>query len=121
NRIRRHLIPTLEAYNRRLGESLATTARLVATDLDFLDQAADWAVEGPDGEASMPASVLTTAHPALQGRLARRLLAAAGLDAASPEAVADVIAVGKGEARRREPGGRLVVQRNGAKITVAVP
>lgn len=121
NRIRRHLIPELEAeYNPRLRRSLATTARLVAADVDHLESTLEAPIERRGASTAIAASVLTTAADSPATRLTRRFLAAAGLAAASPEAVAGVLAVARGEVRRHHPGGSLTVRRRGAMV-VAEP
>ncbi len=116
NRIRRQLIPTLEAsYNRRLRQSLATTALLVATDIDHLEAQLRPGIV-PGDETTIPASVLATASPSPAARMARRFLAAAGLASASPGAVAGVLAVAEGRIDRHQPGAGLVVRRRGALV-----
>lgn len=116
NRIRRHVIPQLEAYNRRLRQSLATSARLVATDIEELESHLRPGIVRSGAETTMAASVLATARPSPAARMARRFLAAAGLASASPEAVAGVLTVARGAAERHEPGGGLVVRRRGALV-----
>jgi tRNA(Ile)-lysidine synthase len=116
NRIRMRLLPELETYNRRIRESLATTARLAARDVAFLEDGLTSPVESFDGGAAVAASVLTTAHPSPAGRIIRRFLAVAGLERASPGAVEGVLGVARGETEGHQPGGGLVVRRRGALV-----
>jgi tRNA(Ile)-lysidine synthetase-like protein len=116
NRIRRRLLPMLEDYNRRIRQSLATTARLVAADVVYLDEASVAPIETTDEAVAIAASLLATAPPSIASRRARRFLAVAGLEAASPDAVAGTLAVARGEIRRHQPGARLTVEREGALV-----
>lgn len=120
NRIRTGLIPHLEAgYNPRLRESLVTTAALVESDLDHLDSlAAAPSVDFRHGAHEMAASTVSTAPAVLAGRLVRRILAAAGLAAASRTAVTSVIEVARGDRPRCQPGAGLEVRRRGAMLVV---
>lgn len=121
NRIRRHLIPELESsFNRRLRQSLATTARLVATDIDHLEAGLHPGIVIGETETTMPAAVLATAHPSPAARIARRFLDAAGLHAASPSAVEGVIAVAEGRIDGHHPGAGLVVRKRRALLVAAV-
>lgn len=116
NRIRSHMLPELELFNRRIRESLATTARLVARDAAFLEEAASPPVQIFEGGAALAASFLTTADPSPAARMVRRFLSVAGLERASPEAVEGVLAVARGEIERHQPGGNLAVRRRGAMV-----
>lgn len=119
NRIRRKLIPALEgAYNPRLRRSLATTAQLVGRDVEYIEGRLHAPIQVTGRSAALPASLLTTAVPALASRLARRLLAAAGLESASVEAVEGVLAVARGDRARHQPGQGLEVRRRGAMLLV---
>jgi tRNA(Ile)-lysidine synthase len=116
NQVRHRLLPLLERYNRRIRQSLATTARLVAGDVAQLEEASAAAVETSAESAAMAASLLTTAPPAIASRRARLLLAAAGLEAASPDAVDGVLSVARRQTARHQPGAGLVVEREGAMV-----
>lgn len=116
NRIRMHLLPQLDTYNRRIRDSLATTAALVARDVDFIESLLSPPIQILDTGAAIAASVLTTAPPAAAARMTRRFLAAAGLDHASPGAVDGVLAVARGETGRHQPGAGLVVRRRAALV-----
>jgi tRNA(Ile)-lysidine synthase len=119
NRIRRRLIPDLEAsYNPRLRRSLATTARLVAADVDYLEARLHAPIEVGERWAAVAASVLTTAAPSAASRLVRRLLASAGLESASPEAVEGLLAVARGDRAGHQPGNGLEARRRGAMLVV---
>ncbi|MFP3915076.1 MAG: ATP-binding protein, partial [Actinomycetota bacterium] len=118
NRIRSHLLPELERYNRRIRSALAATASLVAAEVDYLESAASSPVEVLEEGAAVAASLLTTVDPALGGRLARRLLATAGLEHPSRESVEGVMEVARGERARSEPGGGLSARRRGALVVV---
>jgi len=121
NRIRRHLIPELESsFNPRLRQSLATTARLVATDIDHLEAGLHPGIVVEEAETTMPAAVLATAQPSPAARMARRFLDAAGLHAASPSAVDGVMAVAEGRIDRHHPGAGLVVRRRRAMLVASV-
>lgn len=121
NRIRRHLIPELESsFNRRLRQSLATTARLVATDIDHLEADLHPGIVIGETETTMPAAVLATAQPSPAARMARRFLTAAGLHAASPSAVDGVMAVAEGRIDRHHPGAGLVVRKRRALLVATV-
>lgn len=117
NRIRQQLIPHLESsYNRRLRDSLATTAALVAADVDYIDQSVDAPIRVGHTSVEVPAAVVVASHPSPAARIVRRFLAVAGLEAASTEAVAGVLAVARGEVARHQPGASLVVRRRGAML-----
>ena len=119
NRIRRRLLPDLEAaYNPRLRRSLATTARLMALDVEHLEANLQAPIEVSAGSVAMAAAIVATAPTASALRLARRLLAAAGLTAASPEAVDGVLAVARGEQAGHHPGQSLKVRRRGPMLVV---
>lgn len=121
NRIRRRLIPALEAeFNPRLRQSLAVTARLVGEDVTYLDSLLSGVVFRSVGDGvAVAASVISTAPPALGARIARGLLEAAGLRSASAEAVAGVLEVARGHIRAYEPGLGLSVRRRGAMVVVS--
>lgn len=116
NRIRSHLVPELELFNRRIRESLATTARLVARDVARLEEAVSPPIQTLERGAALAASLLATADPSLAARMVRRFLSVAGLERASPEAVEGVLAVARGEIGRHQPGGNLTVRRRGAMV-----
>lgn len=116
NRIRTSLIPELEKYNRRIRRSLATTAHLVARDVEYLQGSISAPIDMFEGSAAIAAAVLSTADPSPAARLTRRFLAVAGLAHASPEAVEGTLAVARGERERLEPGGGLVVRRREALV-----
>ena len=116
NQIRHRLLPLLERYNRRIRQSLATTARLVAADVAHLDDEATVPIQTSADAVAVAASLLTTASTSIGARRARRFLAAAGLEAASPAAVAGVLAVARGEIARHQPGAALTVVREGAML-----
>ncbi len=119
NRIRRRLIPDLEAaYNPNLRRALATTARLVAAEVDHLESHLRAPIEVGPGWAAVAASVLTTAEPVPAARIARRLLAATGLASASAGAVAGVLAVADGSRANHQPGNGLRLRRRGAMVVV---
>lgn len=119
NRIRSHLIPLLEqGYNRRLRRSLATTAELVALDLEYLESLVGSAVEISDAGVSMAASLITTAEPSPAARLARWFLSAGGLPNASPRAVKGVLDVAAARIESHQPGRGLAVRRRGALLVV---
>lgn len=121
NRIRRHLIPELESsFNRRLRQSLATTARLVATDIDHLEADLHPGIVIGETETTMPAAVLATAHPSPAARMARQFLGAAGMHAASPSAVMGVLSVAEGRIDRHHPGAGLVVRKRRALLVAEV-
>ncbi|MGH8912145.1 MAG: tRNA lysidine(34) synthetase TilS, partial [Acidimicrobiia bacterium] len=107
NRIRRRLIPALEAaYNPRMRQSLATTAALVARDTQHLEELVGKApVIETEAGAEVAAAVISTAAPALAARIVRRLLTVAGLPAASSGSVVGVLAVATGAVPSYEPGG----------------
>lgn len=123
NRIRRRLIPDLEAaYNPRLRESLAMTAALVARDTAFLDSFVDSVpITVRDGRAEVAAAALSTAPPVVAARLARRFLAVAGLPAASAAAVAGVLEVAAGTLAGHQPGASIVVGRRRAMVVAGLP
>lgn len=116
NRIRLRLLPMLETYNRRIRQSLAITADLVAADVAYLDSMITTGLELEPGRVKIPASALTTVEASPATRLARRFLAAAGLDAASVAAVAGTLAVARGEAERHQPGAGISIRREGALL-----
>lgn len=120
NRIRRRLIPQLEAeYNPRIRQSLATVASLAAADTDLLASLVDEVpITATDRAVEMPAAVLTTAPDALAARLARRLLAAAGQPSPPPSSVEGLLAVAAGARVRHQAVGSLVVRRRGAMVVV---
>lgn len=121
NQIRQHLLPLLEGYNPRLRRALATTARLAATDLDYLDSLVEVPIEVRTDRVAVPASALTTLAASPASRLVRRFLASAGLESASPGAVAGVLAVADGAIERHEAGGGLTVERDGPMVVVFRP
>lgn len=119
NRIRLRLLPDLEAsFNPRLRRSLATTARLMALDVEHLEANLHASIEVSEGSVAMAAAILVTAPTSSAFRLARRLLAAAGLEAASPEAVEGVVAVARGVQARHHPGQGLEARRRGPMLVV---
>jgi tRNA(Ile)-lysidine synthase len=120
NRIRRRLIPQLEAeYNPRLRQSLATVASLAAADTALLASLVDDVpITATDQGVEMPAAVLTTVPEALAARLARRLLAAAGQPSPPPSSVEGLLAVAAGAGARHQAAGGLVVRRRAAMVVV---
>lgn len=120
NRIRSRLIPRLEetfAPNLRAG--LARTAELIAIDAAHMDtEMAATAVFETAGGWEVAAAAIATAPTALAARLTRRLLALAGLPAASTDAVAGVAAVASGRVERHRPGRGIDVRRRGAMLRV---
>lgn len=120
NTIRRRLIPELEAgFNPRLRRVLAETARSLSADVAYLDTvAADQPLDGVAGP-ELAASSLTTADGAVGARIARRLLAAAGVGSVTAGAVAAVMEVAQGTAARHDVGSGVVVRRRGAMVVAS--
>lgn len=119
NRVRRRLLPLLEAYNPNIRRTLARNAALIAEDLVALESATDRAwdkVVVREGAASveMDLTTLREQTPALRRRLWRRaalrLTRAAGDEATSDGAL---------EARHIALIERLLAQgRTGATLTL---
>ena len=94
NRVRREVLPALEALNPGLRETLARNARVIAADLAWLEAATDaaWAAVARVAETSVAFArpEWDRLPPALQGRLLRR--AAARLGVAGRDFGADAVA-----------------------------
>jgi tRNA(Ile)-lysidine synthase len=118
NRIRRRLLPMLEAqFNPALRASLATTAGLLARDAAYMDDCLEEvSFLVTDDSAQVAASVVTTVPEAAAARIIRRLLALAGRRSPSPEAVAAAVAVARGEISSYQMGGGITVRRRGAML-----
>ncbi len=118
NRIRRRLLPMLEAqFNPALRSSLATTAGLLARDAAYLDRLLS---EVPfvitDDAVEVAASVVTTVPAAAAARIIRRLLALAGRRSVSPEAVEAAGSVARGAISSYQMGGGITMRRRGAML-----
>jgi tRNA(Ile)-lysidine synthase len=108
NRVRRELIPYLEArFNPRLRETLARSARLLADEADALGRlAAALPVERrPDGAVVVPLAGLRAAEPAVARLALRRALAESRRDGLRGVRGVHVERL-LGLARRRDPAGR---------------
>jgi len=78
NRLRYHLIPLLQSYNRNVSAALLRTARAAADELSYLEQGVSQVWEGvvkeqPNG-LLLDIEALRSLHPALQRHLLRRVL-----------------------------------------------
>lgn len=118
NRIRRELLPMLEArFNPALRRSLALTASLLGRDADYLDERLS---EVPfvitDDTVAVPASVVTTAPPAAGARIIRRLLALAGLRSAPADGVDATHSVARATISSHQLRGGITVRRQGAML-----
>ncbi len=92
NRVRRRLLPLLEAYNPKMKQTLARNAAFIADDLAALESATDdaWAevvLLEERGNVAMDLPALRDQAPALRRRLLRR--AAQRLSARHDEATAE--------------------------------
>lgn len=118
-RIRRALGGWERSVAPGIGLKLAEMARLVETDLDFLDSlAAGVPIETLDGAVRAPAAVLRTLPPAVAARAARRALRAAGGGYAGARRDVDALMqVARRGGSARTSGG-LPVTRVGATVRV---
>lgn len=76
NRVRRRLLPLLEAYNPNVRRTLARNAMFIADDYAWLEDATDraWAelvTEATDDHVTLPLAALREQAPALRRRLMR--------------------------------------------------
>lgn len=118
NRIRRELLPMLEAqFNPALRRSLATTAGLVRRDVAYLDERLG---EVPflitDDGVEVAAAIVTTAPAAAAARIVRRLLALSGMRSASGDGVEAACAVARGAISSYQVGGGITVRRRAAML-----
>ncbi len=77
NRVRRELMPLLQAYNPRFAEALVRTAETLGADLAFLEDcvAGAWpeTVRSEDGALMLDRARVLLLHPAVQRHLLRRV------------------------------------------------
>lgn len=118
NRIRRQLIPMLEAqFNPSLRSSLALTAALLGRDADLLDQRlAEVPFVVTDDTVEVAASVVTTVPDAAGARIVRRLLALAGLRSAPAGGVEAALSVARGTISSHQAGSGITLRRRGAML-----
>ena len=130
NRVRRRLLPLLEAYNPNVRRTLARNAALIADDLDALEALTDraWAevaVVERAGRVELRLDALREQPPALRRRLVRRAVqrlapsptpdadaategASGGLEARHSALIERFIAEGRTGSALTLPGGRRV-------------
>ena len=118
-RIRRVLASWERTLSSGIGVRLAELARLVETDLEYLDaQSRVVNIEEKGGEVRVPASVLRTLPPAVAGRVARRALRAVGGGyPGTRRDVEAILAVARGGGSTRIAGGHPV-GRIGAHVRI---
>ncbi len=129
NRVRHTVLPALEsALGPGVAAALARTADLLRDDADLLDQLADaaavtCALPGePDEKAAAHVVALEGLHPALRGRVLRRMALAAGcpagaLGAVHVAALDALITDWHGQGPAALPGG-LVAVRSCARLAI---
>lgn len=120
NRIRRRLIPQLEAeYQPRLREGLVRMSSLARADLSHLDALASLTPIriSDDGSAEVSCARLAELPPAVSSRVVRRALRLVrGPHAGAEAEVRRALAVAGGKARRTELGGGVTVSRSGDRL-----
>lgn len=119
-RIRRALAAWERTLASGISVRLARLARLVETDLGFLDELSSAVkIEESDGSVRVPAAVLRTLPPALAGRVVRRALRTSGGGyPGTRRDVNAVLEVAKGGAPTRIAGGHPV-DRIGAQVRIS--
>lgn len=120
NLLRHHLIPELEQLNPSLEETLARTARVLASDRDLLDHAADripW--KGQERVATLPATLLIVLPGATAARVVRRALrAVAGPHAGDSRDVQRVFEVAAGSVDQATLTGGVIARRDRALVVL---
>ena len=120
-RIRRSLAAWERSLTPGIGARLAELARLVETDLGFLDELSGGVrIEEGDGTVRIAAAVLRTLPPALAGRVIRRALREVGGGyPGTRRDVEVVLGVAREGGGARISGGRAV-GRTGAHVRIGV-
>ena len=120
NRIRRRLIPQLEAeYQPRLREGLVRLSALAGADLEYLEQTAAGARVGvsPEGWPEISRSDLAALPPPIARRVVRRALRLVrGPHAGAAAEVQRVLEVAGGRASRAQLAGGVSVTRSGDRL-----
>ena len=120
NRIRRRLLPQLEAeYQPRLREGLVRLSELARADLAYLEETASSIPisVSPDGSVEVSSSRLVELSPPIASRVVRRALRLVrGPHAGVGAEVARVLAVAHGKIPRTELAGGVVVKRSGDRL-----
>lgn len=123
NRIRRRLIPLLEAeYQPRLREGLVRMSSLASADLSHLESLAARTPSrtSADGTVELSCSGLADLPPPISSRVVRRALRRVrGPHAGSEAEVQRVLEVARGKARRTELEGGVAVVRSGDRLLFA--
>lgn len=123
NRIRRRLIPQLEAeYQPRLREGLVRLSTLAAADLAFLDEEASRIRVGvsPDGWPQISCSGLAGLPQPISSRVVRRALRMVrGPHGGAAAEVQRVLDVARGKTSRTELEGGVTVTRLGDRLLLA--
>ena len=123
NRIRRRLIPQMEAeYQPRLREGLVRLSTLAAADLAFLDEEASRIRVGvsPDGWPQISCSGLAGLPQPISSRVVRRALRMVrGPHGGAAAEVQRVLDVARGKTSRTELEGGVTVTRLGDRLLLA--
>lgn len=123
NRVRRRLIPQLEAeYQPRLREGLVRMAAAARADISHLEAiAARTPIRtSEDGSVELSRARLAELPPPISSRVVRQALRRVrGPHAGSEAEVQRTLAVARGKARRTELGGGVTVVRSGDRLLFA--
>ncbi len=120
NRIRRRLIPELEAeYQPRLREGLVRMSALARADLSHLEELASLTPirRSPDGSVELSCAQLAELSPPISSRVVRQALRQVrGPHGGAEAEVQRVLGVVNGKAPRTELGGGVTVTRSGDRL-----
>ncbi len=120
NRIRRRLIPQLEAeYQPRLREGLVRMSALARADLSHLEELASLTPirRAPDGSVEFSCAQLTELSPPISSRVVRQALRQVrGPHGGAEAEVQRVLGVVNGKVPRTELGGGVTVTRSGDRL-----